>query len=426
MKIRFTILFLFILIGDIMACRYTVREVGFADFGKDSYQFVLFKDGRISDTDALLFRNISKAALIDANIIVKVIDILHDKSSPLLKYYKRSQNGELPNVVLFSPEERVKTFMFEKQTDFMQTVWDIIENIISSDARDELADAIVKSYGVIYFIEGDNAEANRIALKKIDEAVSEMKSIMLSLPHPVVIPPTIITIKAKDRSKENILLWSLGWEETNRTDPAVALMYGRGRRMGNLLSGSFIKTDVVRNMLRFIGEDCECGLDRSWILGTMIPLRWDSKLKASVLAEYGFDADNPIVISEMSQILSIAPTRVNSSIDVNVLYGYSESVLVVSDSAKKSRLPVKKAEKKKEPIKKPAAEITELKKQEENHQSEPSKSVDKIIEPSAIEKPESIESSFDSRDAVGIVLFGFLGIIIVGGIIFVRTKKKNP
>lgn len=358
-----------------------MREIGFADFGKDSYQFVLFKDNRISDTDAKLFKTISYAALLDANITVQVIDVQKDKSSQLLNYYKKLKNGELPNAILVSPEKRAKFFIFNSKEDFTQIVWSIIEDIVTSSARDKLIEKIIQSYGVVYFIEGSNSVENMKAKRIVDKAIDEIKLIMMSLPKPVNFPPVIITIKSNEIESEDVLLWSLGYETLNKSKPAVALIYGRGRRMGPMLSGEKIKADVVKNMLRFIGEDCECGLDRSWMLGTMVPLRWDSKLKAGVLSQYGFDADNPMVISEMSQILSVAPERINNSIDTDLLYGYSESVLAISDSMNKRNV------------------------EQEVMSSE--------------------DSYFGFDEALLITLFGFLVIIIVGGVILVRAKRRN-
>ena len=364
------------------ACRYTVREIGFADFGKDLYKLVLFKDNRVSNANAKLFKSISYAALLDANITVEVLDVDKDKSAPLLKYYKKTKDGKLPNVILVSPEDRVKPFVFDNKKDFTQTVWTLLERIVTSPARYKLIDNIIKSYGIIYFIEGNNSEKNKAAYKIINEAVDEIKSIMMTLPKPVNIPPIIITIKSDERNDENVLLWSLGWDEKiDKGNPAVALIYGRGRRMGPMLKGHLIKEDVIRNMLRFIGEDCECGLDRSWMLGTMIPMRWDSKLKASVLKQYGFDADNPMVISEMSQILSVAPQRVNNSIDTDLLYGYSENVLAISDSSKR-------------------------------RSTEQSQIVTKDSE----------------MNVSSIIIYSFIGfalIVIIGGLVFYRSKRRD-
>lgn len=375
------IIFLLLLSDISMACRFTVREIGFADFGTDAYQLVLFKDNRISDADAKLFQTISYAALLDANITVEVIDVQQDSSSALLAYYIKSDNEKFPNAILVSPEGRAKSFMFDGAEDFMQMVWGMLEKIVISSARDQLKEHIISSFGVIYFIEGSNIAENNRMRHIVEEAVEEIKLVMMSLPKPVKTPPVILTIKADEKAHEDVLLWSLGWEEADSASPAVALIYGRGRRMGPMLKGDNIKKDVIRNMLRFIGEDCECGLDRSWMLGTMVPMRWDSKLQAAVFEQYGFDADNPMIISEMSQILSVAPQRVNNSIDTDLLYGYSESLLIISDSAN---------QKNDEPL-----------------------------------LADTDDSTDHIQKLISFILLGFLIVIISGVIVFVRTKRKN-
>jgi hypothetical protein len=420
MKIKLTIILLLIFYTAGYACRYTVREIGFADFGKDSYQLVLFNDGRISLTDVKTFKSISRAALLDANIDVMIIDIENDTSS-VLKYYKKGTDGLLPNVILVSPEKRAKAFFFDESADFMETVWDLLEKLVMSPARKKLTDNIIKSYGVIYFIEGTDKHKNTEARKIMNAAVDEIKLIMLSLPKPVNTPPQIVTIKANETNAEEVLLWSLGWKKTDAKEPAIALMYGRGRRMGPMLKGGNIKENVIRNMLRFIGEDCECGLDRSWMLGTMVPMRWDSKLKAAVLKQYGFDADNPLIISEMSQILSIAPNRVNHSVNTDLLYGYAENVLIISDTNKK-------AETKQFAVNKPnktckAIDTTAL---TTNTNIIPVDTL--IIEKKEKSKPEitkTEEPEFGIKEALGYSLLGLLLIVIIGGIIFFKTKKDN-
>lgn len=88
-----------------------------------------------------------------------------------------------------------------------------------------------------------------------------------------------------------------------------------------------------------------------------------------------------MVISEMSQILSVAPERVNNSIDTELLYGYSESVLTISDSTKKRN----------------------------------------VDQPTMSDE----DPSFGIEDSLTIILLGFLGIILIGGIIFIRAKRRN-
>ena len=426
MKLRFTILFLFVAISNLFACRYTVREIGFADFGKDQYWFVLFNDGSISDADIKNFKNTARAAMLDANVIVEVIDVNKDDSS-LTKYYKEYTGKRKPNIMLISPEQRAKEFFIDKSENFSLALWDLIEEILISPARNELTKNIIKAYGVIFFVEGKNKEENEKARALLDIGIDEIKKIMGGLPHPVNTPPHVITIKPNEIKNESVLLWSLGWKEADADHPAIAMMYGRARRMGPILTGNMIKQDVIENMMRFIGEDCECGLDRSWMLGTMLPLRWDSKLKAAVFKEHGFDADNPMIISEMSQILSIAPERVNNSIDTDILYGYSESVLIITESAKKEKLPVKKTIEKTETTKSVQIKKQEVKKSDpikrDPLETVPVITTEKKIEVPVVEKKSDIkEENYNYRDSMNIVLIGFFVILIIGFIIFIRKK----
>ncbi len=175
------------------------------------------------------------------------------------------------------------------------------------------------------------------------------------------------------------MLWSLGWQASDKSEPAVAVIYGRGRRMGPLLKGDQITEEIVQNMLRFVGADCECGLDRTWMLGTMTPLRWGSKRQKEIIHQYGFDADNPMVVSEMSQILSVSPARVKKSTGSGALYGYSEGVLKLSDSAANRKDDALVAE----------------------------------------------HSAFNIKNALFLMITIFVFILLIGGFILVRANRRN-
>ncbi len=344
--IKFSISLL-LLNSTLFACRYTVREIGFADYGADAYHFYLFKDDRISDKDAVAFKKISYAAFLDANVSAQVVDV-HGNDSlsiSILQFYKKDSNGNLPNAVLVSPEKKAKPFTFSNQKEgFKESLWSALEEIVTSQARDELLQKIVKAYAVVYLIEGTDPSKTMQAHQKAEAAINKIKLIMSDLPKPVDHPPELIDVKKDEIENEQVLLWSLDWQVADKSEPAVAVIYGRGRRMGPLLKGEQITENLIQNMLRFVGADCECGLDRTWMLGTMVPLRWDSQRKTEIVRQFGFDADNPMVVSEMSQILSIAPERLKKSASSGNLYGYSEGVLTVSDSASSTNEDVVPAE----------------------------------------------------------------------------------
>lgn len=357
------------------ACRYTVREIGYADFGADAYHLYLFKDDRISDDDAALFQKISHAALPDANISAAVFDVQGGDSLDLAQYYQKGENGRLPNAVLLSPDKKSRLFFFDETEGFMESVWKVLEKIVASPAREKLLQSIVPSYAVVYFIDGTDKKENKRMRRELENAVRHIRRIMREMPKPASQPPTVIRIKQQETAEEDILLWSLGWRPSDRTSPAVAVMYGRGRVMGALLKGEEITEHLIENMLRYVGADCECGLDRSWMLGTMIPLRWNSQQQAAVLHHYGFDAENPMVVSEMSQILSVAPNNRAAQRSGN-LYGYSESALDLRTPSEKGEAP-------------PAA------------------------------------AAFDLQKSILIILAAFAAALFIGGILYFRAQRRN-
>ncbi len=199
------IIFLLFLHTSLFACRYTVREIGFADYGADSYHFYLFKDNRISEEDAAAFKKISYAALLDANISAQIINInAHDSLSvAVLQFYKKGDRNIVPSAVLVSPDGRAKPFYFsDKKEDFRESLWSALEDIVTSPARDELLQKIVKSYGVVLLIEGADASQTNQARKKVEKAIEKIKMIMADLPKPVDHPPELIEVK-KMALKEN-------------------------------------------------------------------------------------------------------------------------------------------------------------------------------------------------------------------------------
>ena len=61
--------------------------------------------------------------------------------------------------------------------------------------------------------------------------------------------------------------------------------------MGKLLRKDLLKRIYVNNLLSIVGADCECGLERSWIMGAMLPLRWDKNKQNEVFKWHNFDAE---------------------------------------------------------------------------------------------------------------------------------------
>ena len=271
---KITYLFITLFLGmatHSIACRYTVCEIGYSDFGTDNYKLILFNDSDVSANSVSVFTKTTYAALLDANIETSVINVLTELGTEELKHYKSFKKGEQPLAILVSPEGDALPFNLKKEeAQFTESVWELLEEVTSSLIRIQIINSIVQSYAVVLFVEGENTDENKKALKEINISVEEITSIQEKMPKPFENPAEIITLKKDEIKNERVLLWSLGWKDEYNGKPVAAILYGRGRLMGQVLTGDLLQKKYLNNLLTLVGADCECGLDRSWILGRMM------------------------------------------------------------------------------------------------------------------------------------------------------------
>ncbi|MCK5457743.1 MAG: hypothetical protein KAI45_11500, partial [Melioribacteraceae bacterium] len=169
--------------------------------------------------------------------------------------------------------------------------------------------------------------------------------------------------------------------------PQVAILYGRGRRIGPVLRGKEIGKDNIFSLLAIIGADCECGLDRSVMLGKMIPLRWEKEIQIELAEQLGFDVENPMIKSEMSQILSLSVDLQNGKNSKSPLSAYKEGIIKFDT---------------------PPTVPT--------------------VSSRSLQAPESSESNSDNNIIIYQILYSLIGIFVlilfISYYIFVRAKKK--
>ena len=156
------------------------------------------------------------------------------------------------------------------------------------------------------FVPFKNAKRNQAIRTMIEAAIVPVAKAIAeqSLEKEIKQPPALMVLKPEDRERERVLLWSLGIGAEAGAGAHVAVLYGRVRQIGKVLSGEKITTSAVSGILNTIGLSCECGLDRSWMQGPMIPIKWEESTKALAAKNLGFDPESPAIKMEMSQILS--------------------------------------------------------------------------------------------------------------------------
>jgi hypothetical protein len=209
----------------------------------------------------------------------------------------------------------------------------LLEPIATSPLRTQLLQTSLDAFAVLVLIEGTQPDLNDRARTAIDAAITEVTRLLPTFPKPVSIPPQILTVPADHIAAERIALWGLGIDPQPTPDPRLALVYGRGRRLGEPLDGPLITRTALQERLLIIGQDCECELDRSWMTGPVLPSRWDAPLQSHAARTLGFDPENPLVRAEVSRILQRGPsdTQRRRLTSPSLALGYSEQFLDEED-----------------------------------------------------------------------------------------------
>jgi len=325
-------------------CIYNVRDVGFVDLLSTPYRLYYFIQNDTRKELITSFEQTSYTLFMDSNIKVEIINCDQKKDHPAMEYFHFWDIQSYPAAIFVSPAGRSMILPVSTHNKiFEETVWSSLENTISSPKREEILEHIVKAYGVVLFIEGKEAEENKRVYRIVTGANKTIARNMGQLPKRIEEPPCLITIPQEAICQERILLWSLGLNEDETDEPVVALLYGRGRRIGPLLKGKKITRKTLSTILSVIGLSCECGLDKKWIMGSLLPLSWSRKMQSNVVKYLGFDAENPMVKREISSILSLSsskPTMDREAINSirDIFNDYSEQIVAYEVEQKPARV----------------------------------------------------------------------------------------
>jgi hypothetical protein len=312
-KMLLTIAVLCFGLNSARACKYNVRETGFVDLEMRQYAFYIFVDHSVSQQSQSDLQNISDDILQDSNIDIELVDVEKHADHPGIFVWEKE--GALPQCVLVSPDGQILPVLID---DFRSE----LKSLIDSAKRREIVKKAIKHYAVVLLIEGRNANKNQHALGTAKSAIKHISSKMDMLPKPIKHPPVMASIKQNLFVDEKVLLWSLGLDAAEIDEPHLAVIYGKARWIGPLISGDQLTKSNMVNLMLIIGADCECGLDKTWLQGTMLPLKWDASLQKQTANNLGFDAESPYVRMEMMAIMRNSMMYSSSSMPA---HGFADS-----------------------------------------------------------------------------------------------------
>jgi hypothetical protein len=329
-QILLTCLFSTFFFSKSLACEYNVRDIGFIDIESSPYLLYCYVRDDTPPDFISTFKQTSLAAFEESNVTSEIIHVARQKNHPAIEYFRFWDLQSLPAMILASPDGRSLVLPINASLKSLnENLGDAVENIVSSPVRAEMLERIIKAYGIILFFEGKDVNENNSMYAELNDATQKIAEIMKQLPKRIEEPPYIIRIQQESFVKEKILLWSLNLNEQEMDKPQIALIYGRGRQFGPLLSGEQNTQRDMVNLLGMIGLSCECGLDRKWMTGTLLPLRWEDKIQSDVVKYLGFDAENPSVRMEVSQILTsnVSKTFDNKNEREEMFKSYGEKIV---------------------------------------------------------------------------------------------------
>ncbi len=304
MRIVSTLVLVVLLVGTgtpALACKYCVRDVAFVDLGDSGYTLQLFaaEAPSLDIQPRRTLRDACAAYLTDTVVTVELptekpawatdsisVRLVRGDDALTLPLYFGAQSAQSDDASAWSDR-----------------AWDRIESVITSPARRRALAVALDVHSVVFLLEGNDPETNARAHRIVTESKTAIDKTLSTLPKPMENGPHVVTVSFAERSAERVLMWSLGIEVTD-ADAVIAPVMGRLRRLGDPLVVPGAARDDLVERLALVGLDCECGLDRKWMQGAMVPHDWTTDTEAAAVAALGFDPGNPLVKAEISRILA--------------------------------------------------------------------------------------------------------------------------
>lgn len=271
------------------ACRYSVRDTGFVDLGGGGYRLEWVVPGGFPEGARRDAMAAASAMLAESNVRLE---------------WGAARVGDGPTLRMVDGQGRVLEL---GPAEAGEDPFRVLDRAVTSPARERLLRECLRAYAVVVIVEGTEDALNARAVATARAAVEEVARRIPGMPKPVDVPPQVMVVPRSEVASERVLVWGLGLEPGEAAEPRLALVYGRGRRLGTPLEGPLITATTLRERLVLVGQDCECDLDREWLRGPLVPARWDAAMQQVASKALGFDPENPMIRAEVSRIVERGP-----------------------------------------------------------------------------------------------------------------------
>jgi hypothetical protein len=318
-----------LLSGTAFACRYNVRDIGFVDLGQSTTRLYIFLAEDQADLRDELQSILSKT-LDETNIMAELV-------RPGSQIETIDTPEHLPTAVLVSPRGRLLSLPLDASDGTVsQKLTELTTQLAHSPLKTDILKQVSGRFAVVLLIESDDALKNRQAALTVETSLMHIEQQMIFMPKRIQSPPVMVKLTADEAEQHKTLLWELGI--TLHNEPTVAILYGRLRVMGPVLTAEDITEETLNAYLGVIGADCECDLDRRLLHSPMLVHHWPRAMYEGMTEALGFDPENPQVKMEISQIITAHASVGTGELQrPDVTFGYEE--FVIEDSTVPQAVP---------------------------------------------------------------------------------------
>lgn len=310
-----------------VACQYTVRDIGFVDLRGPEYSIVIRGDvdERVKKEAAVelnwLADSNARSTFRPGNVSGWVVEIV-DRQGRVL----RMGDSESPRSSASDPA-----------TLDAERIGRIVRERFESPAMKAIRDGAAETFAQILVVEGSDAAERSRANEMARQATAALAKLEPMLPRPLAKPVGSVTVAADRRATETMLLWALGLDSLPPERSAIAVIYGRGKLAGRVVSAEEGDGRELLAQLALVGESCECETDRRWTEEPVLPGYWPKDFRRRASDGLGFDPDSPLVRAEVARIVGRNPREAGRGSDGDdregrgqdaiqrLLLGYDES-----------------------------------------------------------------------------------------------------
>ena len=318
---------------ELVRCKYSVRDVAFVNVHGRSWQLRLVRPAEVTQERFEKWNLALQNQLADSNVGYAWYDSDSDIGKQIQLANPSENQAPLMDLIRLSDADRPLVVPYPAELE------EGVRRLVCSPSRDEIFSHLVDALCVFVLVQSGDKSKDAVAEAAVMAAVKRVNDQMWTLEKPTDAGPSIIVIPQGNRSEEKWLLSSLGI--TNHQQPAVAVLYGQGRLLGEVLVGPKITVDAIVARASICGQDCECSLNRNWLYGVQILHRWNKSLERRAEASLDFDPNSAFVIAEVAQILQKNAGQINQTPPLMLGGGLVIHDLADLDAANNSKVDLK-------------------------------------------------------------------------------------